>query len=189
MVIVWGTAYDCVWALDQNSLAPVTTLSLHTGTLETAIHFVIYEHLKKVLVAHRRRELELTECMAAAAAAKMTASSLCYPHGTQHTHTHRNSRGGGGTPCNYPQNKPSSILSSPEVCRTRLRQNVTRSERRYHNFLQTLRVVWAEEGMAGLYGGMGAHLVRVVPNTAIVFFTYEAVVRILERRRDNAAYT
>jgi solute carrier family 25 protein 33/36 len=127
----------------------------YAGTLETAIHFVIYEHLKKVMVSHRQRELELTECMLAAAAAKITASSLCYPH---------------------------------EVCRTRLRQNVRRSERRYHNFLQTLRKVWAEERVHGLYGGMGAHLVRVVPNTAIVFFTYEAVVRILESR-DKSSYS
>lgn len=124
----------------------------YAGTLETAIHFVIYEHLKKVLVSNRQRELELTECMSAAAVAKMTASSLCYPH---------------------------------EVCRTRLRQNVARSERRYHNFFQTLRVVAVEEGLHGLYGGMGAHLLRVVPNTAIVFFTYEAVIRILQRSKEK----
>lgn len=121
----------------------------YAGTLETAIHFVIYEHVKKMMAINDQRELELTECMLAAATAKMTASSLCYPH---------------------------------EVCRTRLRQSVSRRERRYHNFLQTLRVVWLEEGVRGLYGGMGAHLVRVVPNTAIVFFTYEAVLRIFERR-------
>ena len=81
---------------------------------------------------------------------------------------------------------PPPLPPTVEVCRTRLRQNVTRSERRYHNFLQTLRVVWVEEGIHGLYGGMGAHLLRVVPNTAIVFFTYEAVVRLLESRRDNS---
>ena len=44
-------------------------------------------------------------------------------------------------------------------------------------------MVWREEGMRGLYGGMGAHLTRVVPNTAIVFFTYEAVVRLFERSK------
>lgn len=84
----------------------------------------------------------------------------------------------------------SSSLST-EVCRTRLRQNVTRAERRYHNFLQTLRVVWLEEGLRGLYGGMGAHLIRVVPNTAIVFFTYEAVVRVFQNRNDSdsSSYT
>ena len=36
-----------------------------------------------------------------------------------------------------------------------------------------------EEGTRGLYGGMGVHLVRVVPNTAILFYTYETVSRWL----------
>lgn len=146
---------------------------LHVGTLETAIHFVIYEHVKKMMIIDNQRELELTECMLAAATAKMTASSLCYPHGE--------------SPSFSPMRTPSltSLALPPlEVCRTRLRQNVSRSERRYHNFLQTLRVVWLEEGVRGLYGGIGAHLVRVVPNTAIVFFTYEAVLRIFERRKN-----
>lgn len=150
-------------------------VSLASGTLETAIHFVIYEHVKKMMVINNQRELELTECMLAAATAKMTASSLCYPHGES-------------PPPTLPHSLTPSLLppSPTEVCRTRLRQSVSRHERRYHNFLQTLRVVWMEEGVRGLYGGMGAHLVRVVPNTAIVFFTYEAVLRIFERRN---AYT
>ena len=33
-----------------------------------------------------------------------------------------------------------------------------------------------EEGLRGLYCGLGAHLVRVVPNSAIMFLVYEAVV-------------
>ena len=40
----------------------------YAGTLETAIHFVIYERLK-------------LQCMVIAATSKMTASCLCYPHG------------------------------------------------------------------------------------------------------------
>jgi hypothetical protein len=30
-----------------------------------------------------------------------------------------------------------------------------------------------EEGRKGLYGGMGAHLMKVVPNAAILFYVYE----------------
>ena len=52
---------------------------------------------------------------------------------------------------------------------------------RYHSFFQTLLLVWKEEGSRGLYGGMTAHQLRVVPNTAIIFFSYEAIVRVLER--------
>lgn len=53
---------------------------LRTGTCETAIHFVIYEHIKK-LVRRRREDLSLLDCMGAAGVAKLTASMLCYPHG------------------------------------------------------------------------------------------------------------
>lgn len=63
------------------SILNVWLCSCFPGTLETAIHFVIYEHVKKMMAINDQRELELTECMLAAATAKMTASSLCYPHG------------------------------------------------------------------------------------------------------------
>ena len=33
--------------------------------------------------------------------------------------------------------------------------------------------------MAGLYGGMSLHLLRAVPNTAITFLTYEAIMSLL----------
>lgn len=51
-----------------------------TGTCETAIHFVIYEHFKKLL-RERNGELSPLECTGAAGVAKFTASILCYPHG------------------------------------------------------------------------------------------------------------
>ena len=64
------------------SLCDEEPCHLLTGTMETAIHFVIYEHLKKE-IRYRRSdaELDLSDCMIAAGIAKLTASSLCYPHG------------------------------------------------------------------------------------------------------------
>jgi len=56
----------------------------YAGTCETAIHFVIYEHIKK-LIRRRKSELDLLDCMGAAAVAKFTASSICYPHGKEIT--------------------------------------------------------------------------------------------------------
>ncbi len=53
---------------------------LFLGTVETAIHFVIYEHFKKVL-RQRKQDLNFVDYIAAAGVAKFTASSLCYPHG------------------------------------------------------------------------------------------------------------
>ena len=62
-----------------------------------------------------------------------------------------------------------------------MRQKVSRDQRMYHSFFQTLAKVFRDEGVRGLYGGMSAHLLRVVPNTAIVFFTYESVVSSINR--------
>lgn len=38
-----------------------------------------------------------------------------------------------------------------------------------------------EEGVKGLYRGLGTQLIRQIPNTAIIMATYEAVVYVLTR--------
>ncbi|KAI8889319.1 mitochondrial carrier [Backusella circina FSU 941] len=64
-----------------------------------------------------------------------------------------------------------------EVIRTRLREPIPENGIiKYTGLWQTLKVVAKEEGMVSLYGGMSAHLMRVVPNAAIMFFCYEAIV-------------
>ncbi|XP_072036660.1 solute carrier family 25 member 36-A-like isoform X2 [Amphiura filiformis] len=71
-----------------------------------------------------------------------------------------------------------SCLAYPhEVARTRLREHGTK----YRSFVQTLRTVAVEEGFFALYGGLFAHLVRQIPNTAIVMVTYETVVYVLSQ--------
>lgn len=34
----------------------------------------------------------------------------------------------------------------------------------------------AEEGVRSLYGGLSAHLMRVVPNAAVMFWIYEGIL-------------
>ncbi|KAI9490247.1 mitochondrial carrier domain-containing protein [Zychaea mexicana] len=64
-----------------------------------------------------------------------------------------------------------------EVIRTRLRQPAEANGiRKYTGLMQCLRLVAKEEGVSALYGGMTAHLMRVVPNAAIMFFCYEAIL-------------
>jgi len=68
-----------------------------------------------------------------------------------------------------------------EVVRTRLREQRSGDIAKYRGVFQGIAVVAREEGLAGLYGGMAAHLFRVVPNAAIVFFVYESVMTFFER--------
>ena len=58
------------------------------------------------------------------------------------------------------------------MARTRLRQEGNK----YVGFIQTLSLVFKEEGARGLYKGMATHLVRQIPNTMIVMTTYELIV-------------
>jgi len=139
------------------------------GISESALHFMLYEALKK-RIAQRRgdavvashsgqaratkeeeeeggrstKQMEHWEYMAAAGSAKLVASSATYPH---------------------------------EVIRTRMRERGASA--RYTSSIHCVQRVWLEEGMRGLYAGMGTHLVRVVPNTIIIFLAYEKVSAML----------
>jgi len=68
-----------------------------------------------------------------------------------------------------------------EVVRTRMREQRDNLNSKYKGFVQALKLIAKEEGARGLYGGMFPHLVRTVPNSAIMFLTYETVVRILSK--------
>eukprot|EP00804_Cyclotella_cryptica_P027529 CCRYP_007477-RC/>CCRYP_007477-RC protein AED:0.34 eAED:0.37 QI:382/0.5/0.33/1/0.5/0.33/3/0/385 len=69
-----------------------------------------------------------------------------------------------------------SVITYPhEVARTRLREQARNGVFKYKGMWQTIRVIAKEEGRKGLYGGMGVHLMKVVPNSAIMFLTYEIV--------------
>lgn len=70
-----------------------------------------------------------------------------------------------------------SLITYPhEVIRTRLRQPAPRGQpKKYTGLVQTLKLVMREEGAAALYGGLTAHMLRVIPNAAVLFGIYELV--------------
>jgi len=73
-----------------------------------------------------------------------------------------------------------AVLAYPhEVARTRLRQVPTDGSRpKYTGLMQCFKLVFKEEGMMGLYGGLTPHLMRTVPSAAIMFGMYEAILRL-----------
>ncbi|KAF9070362.1 mitochondrial carrier protein RIM2 [Rhodocollybia butyracea] len=71
-----------------------------------------------------------------------------------------------------------SLITYPhEVIRTRLRQPSVNGVLKYTGLIQTLRLVIAEEGARSLYSGLSAHLMRVVPNAAVMYSIYEGILR------------
>lgn len=77
-----------------------------------------------------------------------------------------------------------SCLCYPhEVARTRLREEGSK----YTGFFQTLNLIIKEEGVRGMYKGMATHLIRQIPNTAIVMTTYEVIVNYFKSRQQESS--
>ena len=75
-----------------------------------------------------------------------------------------------------------SLITYPhEVVRTRLRQAPLEAtgKPKYTGLIQCFKLVIKEEGLASMYGGLTPHLLRTVPNSIIMFGTWELVVRSL----------
>jgi solute carrier family 25, member 33/36 len=49
---------------------------------------------------------------------------------------------------------------------------------KYTGLVQCFKLVWKQEGLMGLYGGLTPHLMRTVPSAAIMFGMYEGILRL-----------
>ena len=70
-----------------------------------------------------------------------------------------------------------TVVTYPyQVVRTRLREQSKGEVKVYANMVDCFFKVARQEGRRGLFGGLAAHLLRVVPNSAIHFMVYELSV-------------
>jgi solute carrier family 25 protein 33/36 len=135
----------------------------YLGVIETAIQFVLYEHIKEQLTARRQAatlspnpplstsalqsSAKPVDVLVASAFAKFSACLIAYPH---------------------------------ELIRTRLREqknviggDVLERPVPYKGLVHCSATILRQEGFRGFYSGLGPHLLRVVPNTAIMFIVFE----------------
>uniref|UniRef100_A0A3B4F6Y1 Solute carrier family 25 member 36-A n=1 Tax=Pundamilia nyererei TaxID=303518 RepID=A0A3B4F6Y1_9CICH len=126
----------------------------YAGISETVIHFVIYETIKRKWLEYKAQasmdEEEESVKDASDFVGMMLAAATSKTCAT-------------------------SIAYPHEVIRTRLREEGSK----YRSFFHTLLTVSKEEGYRALYRGLTTHLVRQIPNTAIMMCTYEVVVYLL----------
>jgi solute carrier family 25, member 33/36 len=120
----------------------------YLGVAEGTIQWVLYERLKGYLRTRDPSSHDWLNYFMAAAGSKLFAATLTYPH---------------------------------EVLRTRLREQSASAPGqavKYRGLLQAAKLIVKEEGAVALYGGMTAHMMRVVPNSAIMFFCYEFLTHL-----------
>lgn len=140
------------------------------GVTEGALHFVVYEKIKSKLVEENRRRIAKGDYL---------RKNIPAPDPERLTSVQYLSAAA-----------VSKLLASAatyphEVVRLRMREQpkFIGAVPKYRGMIQSLRVIAREEGRRGLYAGMGTHLARVVPNAALMFFTYEVVVKWIEKRQ------
>jgi len=129
----------------------------YLGLTETVLQFSIYETMKSSVLQYKRKKDNQASLIVPEYLLLSSISKLI-----------------------------ASFLTYPhEVIRTRLREQRS-TQPRYTGPFQGLRLIAKEEGIKGLYAGMCAHLLRVVPNAAILFLTYEFTLAYfcsLEKKR------
>jgi solute carrier family 25 protein 33/36 len=135
----------------------------YLGVTEGTIQWVLYERLKRITANTEGKGgvLEWAGMLGSAGTAKCVASLITYPHEVR-----------------YKIIIFSAVqLKLAQVIRTRLRQPKVNGVMKYTGLWQTFRLVIAEEGARRLYGGLSAHLMRVVPNAAVMYSIYEGILR------------
>ncbi|KAK4117650.1 mitochondrial carrier [Canariomyces notabilis] len=132
----------------------------YLGVAESTMHWMLYEQLKRALVRREERIL------------RSGREKTWWDHTVDWTG--KFGAAGGAK-------LVAAVLTYPhEVARTRLRQAPMADGRpKYTGLIQCFKLVFKEEGMIGLYGGMTPHLLRTVPSAAIMFGMYEGILRLL----------
>ena len=130
------------------------------GCAEGAVQFLIYEQLKTKLITRqnkKRYEQGLRPSQELPKATYFWAAAAAKSVAAVATYPH-------------------------EVARTRMREQARAGVFKYQKGMWgTLGVMASEEGFKSLYSGMGIHLAKVVPNSALMFLTYEVVRSYLDR--------
>ncbi|KAK9457837.1 mitochondrial carrier domain-containing protein [Dipodascopsis uninucleata] len=158
----YKNSYDCVKQVLQKEGVPGLYRGLtasYLGVVESSLQWVLYEQMKFLINGREkyreRRGITTTtgdaffEWLAKSGAAGLAKLSA-------------------------------SLLTYPhEVVRTRLRQRpLDNGKPKYSGLINCFTTIWKKEGFFALYGGLTPHLMRTVPNSIIMFGTWEMIIKL-----------
>ncbi|CAG8557635.1 5331_t:CDS:2 [Paraglomus brasilianum] len=170
-VMKYRNSFDCVLRVihEEGVRGLYKGLSAsYLGTAESTMQWVIYESLKAKLAERRKRNQKVA----------LDVNSMTRK-GTNYWHCWLDNFIAAGTA----KLLAACVTYPHEVIRTRLRQPPEPDGKlKYTGIIQCVRTVAREEGLVALYGGLSAHLMRVVPNAAIMFFCYEFILNYGSQR-------
>ncbi|KAF7558516.1 hypothetical protein G7046_g5643 [Stylonectria norvegica] len=158
----YRNSYDCVRQVvrDEGVRSLYRGMSAsYLGVVESTMQWMLYEQMKAALA---RREMRIVRS------------------GREKTWWDKTVDWTGTVGAAGSAKLVAAIIAYPhEVARTRLRQApLDTGLKKYTGLVQCFKLVWVEEGLMGLYGGLTPHLMRTVPSAAIMFGMYEGILRL-----------
>jgi solute carrier family 25 (mitochondrial folate transporter), member 32 len=70
----------------------------------------------------------------------------------------------------------STVTYPHEVVRTRLQTQLSiPTHQKYTGIIQSIRLIFSQEGIRGFYRGFGISLTRTVPSSALTILTFEMI--------------
>lgn len=160
---IYKNSWDCITKIVKNEGVQGLYKGLsasYLGSVEGVLQWILYEQIKLVLENSERKSNDHGD---GADTLKKWAM-----------------RSGGAGIAKF----VASMVTYPhEVVRTRLRQQpvLVDGVPKYRGLFQTFALVFREEGIRSMYGGLTAHLLRTVPNSIIMFGTWEVMTQILSK--------
>ncbi|AAS52432.1 AEL253Wp [Eremothecium gossypii ATCC 10895] len=161
----YKNSWDCLKGVMRNEgiLGLYKGLSAsYLGSVESILQWVLYEQMKHII---RQRSIEeFGDISEENKTTYMKVKEWCQRSGSA------------GAAKLF-----ASILTYPhEVVRTRLRQAPKENGKlKYTGLFQSFSLIIKEEGFASMYSGLTPHLMRTVPNSIIMFGTWELVIKLL----------
>lgn len=161
---LYKNSFDCIKSVLKNEgffgLYKGLTAS-YLGAAESTIQWVLYEQMKNV-ISKKERERQ---------------SQPNYKRNNLDSFLDWAARSGSAGLAKM----IASLITYPhEVIRTRLRQAPLKNgQLKYTGVVQSFKLIVKEEGLASMYGGLTPHLLRTVPNSIIMFGTWELVAKLL----------
>ncbi|MBW0463169.1 hypothetical protein O181_002884 [Austropuccinia psidii MF-1] len=134
------------------------------GVTHVAIQFPLYEQIKLYYQKKYPDDLPSAQILVASACSKMLASLITYPHEVLRTRlqVHVLEKNGRNANC---------VVLSPNL--------LGQSKLVYPRVRDVFKAIMKNEGVLGLYHGMGVNLIRTVPSSALTILTYEQSMRYL----------
>ncbi|KAK9459948.1 mitochondrial carrier domain-containing protein [Lipomyces oligophaga] len=159
----YKSSFDCVRQVFSKEGIPGLYRGLtasYLGVVESSLQWVLYEQMKSLIRQRERLRAKLGRDASPGDAffewlAKSGAAGLA--------------------------KLSASLLTYPhEVVRTRLRQRpLDNGKPKYTGLVNCFMTIWKNEGFVALYGGLTPHLMRTVPNSIIMFGTWEFLIKLL----------